>query len=621
MKMKTRNIILYFIAALTFCSCQDVFEPADENQRQEDAMYEESEYAYGLLMYSYGRLPYITTSQTDVATDDAVTNVKTNGYLNMATGTWSADNDPMSQWNSCRDGIQYANKFLTLVNEVHWAPSSDSKDLMFKDRLKGEALTLRAIFHYYLLMAHGGYGEDGVLYGVPLLLEPEDASSDFNKSRAPFSECVDQIFKDCDAAIELLPNDYKDIKNLNEITKNKDKYKAEEVSSYNLVFGDKARNLISAKVAMAVKAQAAVLAASPAFRDQSGVTSEKAAELCAQALMLINGLDGFDDNGNIWYMNKSKIDNIGDIAEVLWREDIRKNDYSQELDNFPPSLYGRGQINPSQNLVDAFPMRSGLPIDDPNSDYDPQNPYANRDPRLEHTILYNGTTFRKVEILTGDYFDDTKFIDDNLNHGTYSTRTGYYLKKLLRDDVSPSSSGIIDKNHCYPRIRWTEIFLGYAEAANDAFGAKVKKEYEDKEGHKITLSAYDVIQKIRKRAGLGKDEFGFDLPEGDKYLEDCAADQQKMAKLIQNERRLELCFENKRFWDIRRWKLEKEINEPVRGVYITRDEEGKIHYNYNDPVINPVEERVFDKSYQFYGPIPKTETLKWSNLQQNKGWK
>ena len=211
--MKTRNIILYFIGIFAFCSCEDMFEPADENTRQEDAMYEESDYAHGLLIYGYGRLPYATTTQTDIATDDAVTNLTSSVYVNMATGTWAADNDPMSQWNNCKDGIQYVNKFLTVVDSVKWALSAASKQRMFIDRMKGEALGLRAIFYYYLLQAHGGYADDGVLYGVPLLTTPEDGSSNFNQPRATFADCVKQCFADCDSALTFLPADYKSIYN------------------------------------------------------------------------------------------------------------------------------------------------------------------------------------------------------------------------------------------------------------------------------------------------------------------------------------------------------------------------------------------------------------------------
>ena len=83
---------------------------------------------------------------------------------------------------------------------------------------------------------------------------------------------------------------------------------------------------------------------------------------------------------------------------------------------------------------------------------------------------------------------------------------------------------------------------------------------------------------------------------------------------MSNERRIELCFENKRFWDLRRWMLP--LNEPVKGVKIDRnDATNELTYT-----IFNVEDRTFDNSYQCYGPIPKGELLKWNKFKQNKGW-
>ena len=115
--MKTRHIILLLLGIIALSACDDMFEPADENKRSESAMVEESSYAHGLLMYGYARLPYLTTTQTDVATDDAVPNVTTNNsYWEMAAnGTWRSDNNPVSVWDACKDGIQYVNLFLTKV--------------------------------------------------------------------------------------------------------------------------------------------------------------------------------------------------------------------------------------------------------------------------------------------------------------------------------------------------------------------------------------------------------------------------------------------------------------------------------------------------------------------------
>lgn len=612
--MKTRNILLILFALLGICSCEDMFEPAKENTRQEDAFVEESKYAHGLLIYAYDRLPYITTSQTDVATDDAVTNVKNSAYLNMATGTWAADNqnNPMNVWEACRDGVQYANKFLTLVADTKWTPSSQEKQKMFVDRLRGEAIGLRAIFYYHLLQAHAGYADDGKLYGVPILTEPEDASSDFNQPRASFADCIKQIFADCDTASTLLPDDYADISDASLLPQ---KYAKGSVDNYNSVFGQKARNLVSRKVVEAIKGQAALLASSPAYREQSGVSSAEAADILAKVIMKQgarsesgeHGISRFDMQGNIWYKNKTKIESPSSLFdEILWCQD-RHKDANQERENFPPTLYGSGRINPSQNLVDAYPMRNGLPITDPNSGYDAKNPYANRDPRLTNDILYNGRTFRNANIITGTYPNDKNETDDNIGKIAASTRTGYYLAKLLREDVSPLSSSLMEQQHLYARIRYTEIYLAFAEAANEAWGPK-----GDPNGY--GFSAYSVIELIRKRAGIATNDIGQPLPQGDVYLQKFENDKDGMRTLIQNERRIELCFENKRFWDLRRWLLP--LNEPVMGMRIDRnDDTGELSYTSIK-----VEDRKYS-DYQYYGPIPRAEVLKWSNLQQNKGWK
>ena len=603
--MKTRNIIFYLIGLLVFSSCEDMFEPADENTRQIEDLTGESAYVHGLLIYAYDRMPYLTTTQTDVATDDAVTNV-TNNYRTMALGTWQSDNNPVSQWDQCKDGVQHVNLFLSMVEKVSWAPSSASKQQMYIDRLKGEAFGLRALFYYYLLQAHGGLADDGKLYGVPLLTTPENGSSDYNQPRALFADCVKQCFADCDSAMALLPVTYENISTADAIPA---KYRAlgANVSNFNLVFGEKARNLLSGKVAEAIKAQVALLAASPAFREQSGVTSQQAALLCANVLKRIDW--EIDPQGNIWYKNKAKLEpEGGEMLEILWREDRHKN-ADQESRNFPPTLYGKGEINPSQNLVDAFPMANGLPVTAANSGYDAKNPYADRDPRLSHYIIYNGAKFRNIDIVTGLYSNSKSEVKDNLGNVPASTRTGYYMSKLLREDVNPQSSNLVEQQHIYARIRYTEIFLAFAEAANDAWGPTG----DGGTGH----SAYDIIKAIRERAGIAPEVPG--VERVDVYLEECKNNKDMMTSLIRNERRIELCFENKRFWDLRRWMLP--LNEPVDGVEITKidadkdpDPDNLVYRRFK------VEDRVFDSSYQYYGPIPRGEILKWSQLTQNKGW-
>ncbi len=599
--MKLKNIIAFVALVTTFSACDDLFKPAVENAQTADVVFQNPSSAQGILGYAYANLPFETKSTTDIATDDAVTNNLDNTYRAMAQGSWSSTNDPMSQWVARKATIQYLNLFLENVETVTWSAVAH-KQQMFKDHVSAEAYALRALNMYFLLRNHGGWVGDQLL-GVPVITYTEGPGTDFNKARDTFQACVEQIYADLDAAIELLPLTYVDLTSNDQLPA---KYKAINANfvDYNVMFGAKMLGRIDGQICKAIKAQTALLASSPAFREGTDVTSEEAANLAADVLKYIGGISGMDPNGHKWYMQKSEIDGLAggeNPKEIIWRggNSNGTSDYdfglSQELDNFPPTLYGNGRINPTQNLVDAFPMASGYPISASGSGYSANDPYKDRDPRLSEYIMYNGTVYRDQEIITGSYSAD----DNGLNKIGNSTRTGYYLRKLLRDDCNPDSANQLAQFHYPVYIRYTEIFLAYAEAANEAWGPKGA----GTNGY----SAYDVIKAIRQRAGIG-------VGGNDPYLETCAGNPDMMRELIRNERRIEMCFENKRFWDLRRWKVDLEtLNTATKGMDVTQVN-GQLKYNVID-----VENRNY-KDYMYYGPIPDTEVRKWSNLDQNTGW-
>ena len=596
--MKIKNILILALLAGSFCACDDLFDPAVENAQTEEQMFKDAASAQGVLGYAYANLPFETKSTTDIATDDAVTNDLDNGYRRMSQGTWAANSDPMSQWQSRRITIQYMNLFLNHVEDVQWS-KDPARQVMFVDKLRGEALALRALNMYYLLRNHGGWTDAGELLGVPILFEPEGLGSDFNQPRATFQACVNQIYADLDEAMNLLPFDYVNPKTTPDsaVPQKYQDLGVTAIAEYAVVFGDSFNGRISGRIAQTIKGLTALLAASPAYADGTDVTYADAADEIAVVLKTINGVSGVDPKGHRWFMEKSTIDNLASgqcPPEILWRGTKNKGteDYafgiSQERDNYPPTLYGSGRINPTQNFVDAFPMANGYPITDPSSGYNAEDPYAGRDPRLAEYVLFNGSKFNNATINTSVNSTD----NNGLNKIASSTRTGYYLRKLLRDDCNANPSQTNPQYHYPVYFRYTELFLGYAEAANAAWGPTGAGDNG--------FSAYDVIKALHDRAGVGND-----------YLDSIMGDKDKMRELIRNERRIELSFENKRFWDMRRWKLD--LTEPAMGVRIEQDG-GALKYTEFE-----VEPRVY-KSHMYYGPIPELEVLKWSNLDQNKGW-
>ena len=583
-----KKIIPFIIGALMLTGCDDLFSPAIENFQGVENMYNDAEYARGILHNVYSLIPgYYDNSE--YGTDDAVTNQPSNVYLQMATGAWTTSSyNPQNQWTNSYGATQYINLFLEHVGGVKW---SDDEELnkLFAQRLTGEAYGLRGMFYFYLLRAHAGFGANGELLGVPIFTEPQTIESDFNQPRASFQACVEQIYNDLSEAEKRLPYEYEDVSgsvpaDFQSLT--------QDVGKYNTVMGAKARQLYNGIIARAFRTRTAVLAASPFFEDASNAaTWADAANAAAAVIDYKGGLSGLASDG-VEYYSPTIINTIQDGAnpnEILWRGNKGSGDNDQESQNFPPSLYGNGYMNPSQNLVDVFPMANGYPISDAASGYDANNPYAGRDPRLGKYIFYNGSTIsdKNVTININEGNQDGVNVTENR-----STRTGYYMRKRLRMDVNCNPASISKQPHYTPRIRYTEMYLNYAEAANEAWGPK--------NANGRDYSAYDVIKAIRKRAGIGG--------TNDAYLEACAASKDKMRELIRNERRLELCFEGFRFWDLRRWKAD--LNEPVYGI----------NWNGNSYQKITVEERSYE-DYMYCCPIPNSEILKYSNLIQNKGWK
>lgn len=586
--MKKFIYLISLAAVLT--SCDDLFEPAIENNLGIDYMYGNANYAEGILANGYTRIPIGSYPFSEVATDDAVSNDDTNSYRKMAAGTWTSASNPTDRWTNCKAAIQYINLFLERADGVHWA-DDEMVSQMFCDREKAEGYALRAMYNYYLLEAHAGYTADGELLGVPIIEQSEDQSSNFNVPRNTFQECVAAIRADAAKALEVLPWEYGDAAEMSRIQA---RYPGSAAGQVNRVFGDNFCGRISGRVVEAFLAKLNLLGASPAYAANSGITWAEAADAAATVLDHIGGVAGMDPTGWTWYCNTEDIKNITAStipAEVLWMSE-RSTSNSLESDNYPPSLYGNGRINPTQNFVDAFPMANGYPISDAgNSGYNANDPYTGRDPRLAAYVTYNGMTCGKTNGTVTTAADGDN--NDALNkYNGRSTRTGYYLRKLLRQDINLDPNATTSEYHYTPRIRYTEMFLLYAEAANEAYGPTQSGSHG--------YSAYDVIKALRARAGVG-------AANGDAYLESIKGDKDKMRELIRNERRIELSFEGHRFWDLRRWKAN--LNETAKGMRIS----GTSYATFD------VDTRNF-RDYMYYGPIPYSEVIKFSELVQNQGW-
>ncbi len=582
---------LLLILSFALGSCEQLLDPEKDNHSTKERVYEDPGFAEGLLMSAYVRLPTSSLSYTDIATSDGVSSDKLNSYLRMATGQWSAIFNPIDQWQNCNEAILYINNFIDIIDTVAWKWTNNEMNSLFARRFYGEAYALRALFQYHLLVSVAGYGTDNALLGIPLYDKTLNANDKFNTPRASFTESINKIYADFDKALLYLVDDYKDITSLSQLPAGfTDVTPVTATNTYNIVFGSWTAQRISGRIVKALKARVALFEASPAFSADDPVLWAKAANYAGVVLNSIGGIAGLDRVGHRYFDN-TRVDAINlanniEQKEIIWRSAIVASN-TRESWNYPPSLYGNGIINPSQNIVDAFPDANGYPISDPSTIYNATSPYLNRDPRLAQYIVYNGSTFAAKTIKTGlgGGFNAKDSIQT-------STRTGYYLRKLLREDVNLDPISINTNKHYEVFIRYTELYLIYAEAANEAWGPDV--------AGTNGFTSRDVIRAIRNRAGI---------VQSDAYLATIAAgDKAGMRTLIRNERRIELCFEGFRFWDLRRWNVD--LTEKVRGVQINGTS-----YTYVD-----VEERKYDNSYMHYGPLPDKEVVKYNLLLQNKGW-
>lgn len=574
-----KNLIKYILIVLVFTSmiACDTLEPVDENRLGFDFVTTDPNAAEGVLLNAYTGLVN-QYSFSEAATDDAVNNILNNNYKRMALGELNAQFNPAARWGSY-ERVFWVNRFLEIIEagETPWSRDELINE-MFQMRMKGEALALRGLHHYYVLQAHAGESTSGELLGIPYFTEFVEADGNFNVPRLSFEASVQAIMADFDAALNLLPTDYGlSAGEVDPWYANLDNFDYDKYGVVNDNFFDLR---ISGRIVRALKARLALFAASPSFLNSQSYY-DMAATNAAQILNTIGGVAGLNPNGNEFYTSDSNIQS----SESLWRGSIGGNTSNYEERMFPPSVNGNGEINPTHNFVMAFPMQDGFPATEANG-FDPQNPYANRDPRLEKYVVVNGAEYGGGTINTGLGGGNDRL--DSIPG--QSTTTGYYLKKLLQPEVRINDDGTAQgKRHADVYFRYTELFLILAEAANEIGGPDFQVD---------GITARDVIAAIRNRAGI---------TQPDNYLASITS-QEDMRELIRNERRIELSFEGHRFWDIRRWGLP--LNESAKGYFFDGN-------NYIE--LPSVEIRNF-QPFATYMPIPNSEILKFSELEQNNGW-
>ena len=508
-------------------------------------------------------------------TDEAMSGTNDVVISSYLRGTITADSYDYMPYN----GIRNINIFLEGIDGATF-------DEATKNRLKGETLFWRAWAYFRMVRAYGG---------VELILKPaspKDEEAVF-VPRSTTSETFTQIIKDLDDAISLLPD-------------------------------PKGNARIDKGVALAFKGRVALFQASPQFNRSNNIQLWQAAyDANKAAVTYLNGQGKglLEDFNQLWQSEMSK--------EVIM---VRRYSYPEATNGYSqvcvmPLKYGESGCahgnQPSLELVNAFPLKDGSKWDPNAMDY--TSLFDNRDDRFYYTIAYNGAApylkpmFGKENMWTYWYDKDVNaatgingkemradFIDG------YESKSGFYTPKMM--DPNLNAVNKLDGQIDWIEIRYAEVIMNLAEAANE-----INKPDE----------ALQILGQIRERAGI---EAGANGKYGI-----TATSKEGIRQAIMDERFIEFAFENKRFWDLRRWRIYKERMEGLddgtrHGLRVEWDgatasrptglEDINTIWNQftatpsNDAM--PITMLAEDK-YSFFG-IPQTYLDRNSKLEQNNTW-
>ncbi len=590
--IKIKSFVSLALVAALLASCVDYLEPYPNGRRTTDDLWNYQDMVQGLVGNCYENMPRGYNDNEGVyidgASDDVVITSTTNAITRMAVGALPTSQDPFrTYWDRDYRSIYQVNLFLKdrrgyntkfLVN--------DHLDSLVKNRLQGEAFAIRAWFQWDLLQKFGGKGNNGQMLGFPIMLEPVDISKESNFARNTYDECVKQILNDCDSAYKYLPIAHRDflVPNVND----------------RQYAGGRFWGRFDGITTRAIKALVYLNWASPRFNPGNDATRWDMAAKFAKEVMdfklktdaVTNGFgpakatNWFDPNfGGVVFA--SRYNNANDAMERMF---------------YPGGFQGTGSVGPTQEIVDAFPMKNGYPITDPKSLYDPSKPYDNRDPRFYANIFHNNAKAVKINTTTTMYTFENWLNGKDAAGPAVNSRTNYHIKKMVFMGLNFGDNSVNRQPHFKMFIRWEHMVLAFAEAANQVEGPN---------GAKYLLSAKDAMAYIRKKTNTDGGA-GFAT---DPYLtEVAAAGKAEFGDFIKNERRIELAFEGQRFYDLRRWSTDlTSLNKPVHMAKITKNADGTFTYKLDEVV----ETRSYISAYL---PIPYDEMLRMSNLVQNEGW-
>lgn len=598
--MKTRNKSLLFVLAAVCgmaLSCTDGYESLPVNQFTDEYLFSTTDsagkVAQEFLNAIYEKLPSgynrVGNDFLDAASDDAISIAFDSDpdVRRLQTGSYTASNMVSSDmnWDKWYQCIRQCNIFLGGIDRVPYNTyytNALGQQRPWGVSFKAEARFLRAFFYFQLLERYGG---------VPIVGDKVfDIEDDLELPRNTFQQTVDYIMSE-----------------LNEIRDSLRAYPLNDAGTF--------AHVPTKQACMALQSRLLLYAASPLFNERPlqpgnelvGYASYDPERWRAAA----DTAKKFIDDYGVITLRKSlstskfhmtdKGSFVNSFINFYGTENheiifFRNNGSGHSVESkngplgFSGNKLGNGRTNPTQDLVDAFPMLDGKPRGESAYPYDPQKPYENRDPRLDYTVLHQGSRWFDTELQT--YQGGIH----NPASASGSSQTSYYMRKFMGDNTLSSEYG--DHYELWIFFRFGEILLNYAEAANECDDAYRAEHMND---------IINCLACLRWRAGI---EAGSDKLYG--LSKDMTRDE--LRAVIHNERRIEMAFEEQRYFDIRRWREAEVIfQKPLQGMQIIQGTEAMYYQPFDLLKVDWA-----DRMYLY--PIPYTEVNKNKNMVQNPFW-
>jgi hypothetical protein len=528
--------------AVVVSSCSEFLEVQPRDQVSNDILWANTTNADLFLNDVYAGIPTMDTGDPWENFSDNSMNGQAGRISEIlyGAGIYTPSNTP-NRWGNYTQ-IRRCNVFIQNVTA-----SSLSED--WKKQRLGEARFLRAYYYMLLWTFHGG---------VPIItdvLSQNTQGDEIFRARNTADETYKFITDECAAVAADLP-----------------------------LTAEAGRATKGA--ALTLKAFCELFQASP----QRNTAGDKARWTLAAAtykqVMDLNKYSLFPD-----YTTQFFEENNNNAEVIFDRQHLGGTALANYRESFlgPRFVYGTltgfGHVDPTQDIVDEYAMANGLPITDPASGYNPQNPYVNREKRFYESIVYDGSTWLGDLMIMKQGAGSQNATD--LNNSSVSTKTGYYLKKGMNTKYASVNNNQNGANFII--FRYAEVLLSYAEAQNEAVGPDE--------------SVYNAVNLVRARVELPALTKGFT--------------QAQMRTAIQRERRVELAFEDKRLFDLLRLKLaETNLNRSLRAMKIER-----VNNNWVYTVIPAAGgARKFDAAKNYLLPIPQSAIDKNTKLVQNPNY-